>query len=200
MTMIGFRVAITGLASSQNRLSRVASGMGKAIRKTTFQEAHLLRRMIVVGIRRQAPGGKPFRALADSTIKAKGSSKAVIDHGDYIRSINVKEIGGGIAFFVGVHKEARTPDGKSQANIGEVLEFGTRDRRIKPLPHLQPSYDAWKADAGKRTIVGIAADLGLNKTASFLGRKVLTDSSSQGFSGNITANFTKSGKLNWRIS
>lgn len=200
MTMIGFRVAINGLASSQNRINQVVSGMGRAIRKTTFQEAHLLRRMIVVGIRKQAPGGKPFRPLADATIKAKGSSKAVIDHGDYIRSINVKEIGGGVAFFVGVHKEARTPDGQSQANIGEVLEFGTRDRRIKPLPHLVPSYDKWKVDAGKRTMVRIASDLGLDKTASLLGRKILTDSNSQGFGGNITADFTKSGKLNWRIS
>jgi hypothetical protein len=157
--------------------------------------------MIVMGIRRQAPGGKPFRPLAASTIKAKGGkSKALIDKGDYIRSVNVKEIGSGIAYFVGVHKEARNSQGDSLANIGEVLEFGTRDKRIKPLPHLRPSFEKWKIDTTKRTLVRMVAELGLNKPTLMLGKRILTDSTSKGFSGNLSASFTKSGSLSWRLS
>ncbi|MCK5604398.1 hypothetical protein KAR91_21085, partial [Candidatus Pacearchaeota archaeon] len=148
---------------------------------------------------RQAPGGKPFRPLAESTKKRKKSSKALIDKGDYIRSVNVKDLGGGAAF-VGVHKEARNDAGDSLANIGEVLEFGTKDKRIKPLPHLQPSFDQWKKDAGKRTLVRLVASLGMEQQALGLGRRILTDSSGSGFSGNISASFSKGGKLNWKIS
>jgi hypothetical protein len=201
MTMIGLRIAVRGAAQSQQRLNNVAANMGKSIRQAMYQEAHLLRRMIVVGIRRQAPGGQRLRPLKPATIKAKGGkSKALIDKGDYIRSINVKEIGGGVAYFVGVHKEARNDKGESLANIGEVLEFGTRDRRIKPLPHLRPSFAKWKVDTGKRALVRLVASLGLERMAVGLGRKILTDSSSRGFRGNLTARFSKSGRLSWRLS
>lgn len=199
MTMIGLSIILNGAASSQSRINRISDGMANALRRATLQEAQLLRRIIVMGIRRQSPGGQPFRALADSTIARKGGkTKALINRGDYIRSVNVKELGGGTAF-VGVHKEARNSAGESMANIGEVLEFGTRDRRILPLPHLRPSFDQWKQDAGKRTLIRIVAQLGLNQSAERLSRRILTSSMGGGFSGNVSADFS-GGRLTWRIS
>lgn len=199
MTMIGLKVAMSGANETQHRINQVVSGMGVAIRKTAFQEAHLLRRTIVMGIRKQAPGGETFEPLAPETIKRKGSSKALIDHGDLIRSVNVKEIGGGIAYFVGVHKEARSADGKSLANIAEVHEFGTRNKRIPARPYLRPSFKVWKKGIQLRMITRIAYDLGLNRAAQFAGSRMLTDSTNSGFNGNLSADFSR-GKLNWRIS
>ena len=58
-----------------------------AIRQATIKAAILLVREIQRGIRSQAPGGQPFAKLAESTIRRKGSSKALIDTGFLINSI-----------------------------------------------------------------------------------------------------------------
>lgn len=204
MTMIGMKIAMEEAKATQTRLNRIHDRMNRAIMKTTAQEAHLLRALIVKGIRKQAPGGQKFRPLADSTIEAKGSSKALIHHGDLIRSISVHKEFGGAVYFVGVHKEAVAPSGSGvpgdAANIAEVLESGTKNGRIKPLPYLRPSFNVWKKGVDKRVLIRIVADTGLGKPLVKGASKILMDTTKQGFQGNITSRFTSAGKLSWKIS
>jgi len=93
-----------------------------AIRQATLKAAILLVREIQRGIRSQAPGGQPFAKLAESTIKQKGSSKALIDTGFLINSITHRILRD--QAFIGLLKTTTYRDGESVANIGAVMEYG----------------------------------------------------------------------------
>jgi hypothetical protein len=110
-----------------------------AIRRVLLQEGNALAREMKLGIRGQSPGGKAFRPLAESTIKRKKSSKALIDKGDLMGSINVTPIplSAEVAVFVGVNRGKRTKDGKDLMNIAEIHEFGTRPFMIPVTPKLR---------------------------------------------------------------
>jgi hypothetical protein len=99
-----------------------------AIRRTILREGQALARLMKLGIRGQAPGGKAFKPLAASTKKMKKSSKALIDKGDLIGSINVTPLplSAEIAVFVGINRGKRSKYGKDLVNIAEIHEFGTR--------------------------------------------------------------------------
>jgi len=172
MSRILLNIVMTKASESQKKIDKVASNMDKYIDKALGKEAQLLRRIIVVGIRKQAPGGKPFKPLAPSTIAAKGSTKALINHGDLIRSINVKKISSGI-YFVGTHKMTKSKAGKSIVNIAEVMEFGTKDKRIPARPYLIPSFDEWKKGSQKRVLDSIVKQSGLDKKITSFTGKVL---------------------------
>ena len=62
--------------------------LAAALRQANIRNALLLVREIKRGIRSQAPGGQQFVKLAQSTIDAKGSSKALIDTGFLMASIS----------------------------------------------------------------------------------------------------------------
>jgi hypothetical protein len=101
----------------------------KQINKQLAVQAHRLRGMIVLGIRNQAPGGIAFKPLSPITKKLKRSSKALINHGDLMRSVGVDNIGGN-SFFVGVNRSANggAKDGGKPAelyNLAEIHETGT---------------------------------------------------------------------------
>lgn len=102
----------------------------KLLRDAVEPEALRLQAMMRQGIRNQAPGGKRFKPLAQSTIDMKRSSKALIDRGDLLRSINTDFHGGGLSAFVGVNRKARGRDGEPLANIAEIHEFGTDPYKI----------------------------------------------------------------------
>lgn len=132
-------------------LARFQKGAPSALRRAILVEANLLRGEMVKGIRDQAPGGQTFAPLADSTIRMKrGKSKALINFGDLIRSVNVTEVGDlrqGGAAFVGVHRTARpygkagrarsSALGKSLVNIAAIHEYGTRPYQIPVTPRLR---------------------------------------------------------------
>jgi len=69
-----------------------------AIRQATIKNALLLVREIKRGIRSQAPGGKAFVKLAESTIARKGSSKALIDTGFLVNSITQRILRTGLSW------------------------------------------------------------------------------------------------------
>lgn len=101
----------------------------KNIQKQLGVQAHRLRTLIVKGIRSQAPGGLRFKPLAKTTKLMKKSSKALINHGDLMRSVGVDDVGGN-TFFVGVNRKARgqkEAGGKAPElyNIAEIHETGT---------------------------------------------------------------------------
>lgn len=126
------------------RLARIQRQLPGAVRMATKRQALRLSAMIKTGIRQGAPGGVPLAPNAPSTIRAKGSSKPLINHGDLLRSIGVDELAvfggsaGGAQFFVGVNRSARRADGTtSQATIAEWMEEGTKPHLIPITPRMR---------------------------------------------------------------
>jgi len=160
--MIRIRITERGVATIQKRLQNLAIRTGRAVSNATGQLAHQLRREIVTGIRKQAPGGLRFKPLAESTKARKGSSKALIDQGDLIRSINVTKLGN-LAFFVGVHRTVMAKGGQKMWNLAEIHEFGSQKRPGRPpaRPFLIPSYNAWRVGAEKMWATFVGKELGL---------------------------------------
>ena len=114
-----------------------------ALRQATVKNAILLVREIKRGIRSQAPGGKPFVKLAESTIRRKGSSKALIDTGFLINAITQKIMAD--RAFVGLLRGTVNKDGDDMVNIGAVMEYGATIQHpngavivIPPRPFLHP--------------------------------------------------------------
>jgi phage gpG-like protein len=121
----------------------LASRFQVAVYKATVKNALLLVREIKRGIKRQAPGDQPFVKLAESTIKKKGSSKALIDTGFLVNSITQKIMGD--RAFIGVLRTARNTSGDEIANIGAIMEFGATINHpnggviiIPPRPFMHP--------------------------------------------------------------
>ena len=99
----------------------------RAAKLAMRRQAQFARRMIVEGIRKQAPGGQKFKPLSATTIairKIRGfrGTKALIVRGDLRNSITVKETATGA--FIGILKSARSRDGSRLVNVGLALEEG----------------------------------------------------------------------------
>ena len=114
-----------------------------ALKRATLKNALLLVREIKLGIRSQAPGGKPFAKLAESTIRRKGSSKALIDTGFLVNAITQKIVADGA--FVGLLRGTVNKAGDDLVNIGAVMEYGATIQHpngativIPPRPFLHP--------------------------------------------------------------
>lgn len=100
----------------------LGSRLTMAIRTATIRNALLLVREIQRGIKSQAPGGQAFEPLSPWTIKAKGSSKALIDTGFLLNSITQKIMAD--QAFVGLLRTTINKDGQSMANLGAIMEYG----------------------------------------------------------------------------
>jgi hypothetical protein len=115
-----------------------------AWRKAILQEAHFWRKEIVQGLTKQAPGGKRFKPLAESTIlkrKSEGFAgrKALIRTATFRRNIKVSERSNNV--FIGVLRGTRTSDGKDMVNIARVHEEG-RVIVIKVTPKMRKYFFA----------------------------------------------------------
>lgn len=204
--MIALEVALEGQQATARRLRQISNRLERNMNKAMGQEAQLLRRMIVTGIRKQAPGGQKFLKLSEATKKRKKSTKALIHRGDLIRSINVVRVSGGQAWFVGVHKMAVDSKGKPLANIAEVHEFGTKPgakRKVPARPYLRPSFAVWQRDVQGRVTTRMVHLLGLGKAMAFghAVSKLLPSNSGQAAlaSNKISAVYKAGGKLDWKI-
>ena len=103
---------------------RLKAAIGMALR----QEAEALRREIVQGLTRQAPGGAALAPPKETTLAARrlkgfGGSKSLIVRADLRNGIAA--IVRGDEAFVGVPRTARGKDGQSLANVAEIHEFGS---------------------------------------------------------------------------
>jgi hypothetical protein len=140
---------ITGLSAAERAAQRGAQRMRGAIDRATAQEAQLLRRVIVQGLRDQAPGGKAIRPLSPMTIALRklprkssksgaarrGSTKSLINNGDLLGSVNDRRAG--YAWHtVGVHRGERGRDGRDLVNIAAIHEYGTRKYTITVTPKM----------------------------------------------------------------
>ncbi len=93
------------------------------------QEAEALRKEIVQGITRQAPGGKSFKTLSQLTLAARRlagfkGTKALMVRGDLRNAITT--IIQGAEAFVGVPRKAKDKEGKPAIDIAELNEFGSK--------------------------------------------------------------------------
>ena len=120
-----------------------------AIRQATIKNALLLVREIKRGIVKQAPGGVPFVQLAESTIKAKKSSKALIDTGFLLSAITQKIMAE--EAFVGLLRGTVNKDGEQMVNIGAIMEYGATIKHpsgatiiLPARPFLHPVMDAYR--------------------------------------------------------
>lgn len=163
--MIKINAKLFGFTPLHTALRNWERNTAKAVERGVAKSAQLLRRRWVTGIRNQAPGGKKFKPLAPSTEKAKGSSKALIDSADMIRSINVQKIKSGkqFVFFVGIHRTVIGKDGENRANIAEIHETGSIKVKDRPpkREHMAPSWDEWKRTAENDISLEVARVLGL---------------------------------------
>jgi len=134
---------------------RILAGGGArlkgAISTALKQEAQGLRKEIVEGITKQAPGGQAFTPLAATTIAARqikgfGGSKALIRRGDLRNSITV--VGDEDQVFVGVLRKARGKGGSSLANVAEVHEFGAGPFVVPMTPKMRRFLFALLKKAG----------------------------------------------------
>ncbi len=114
-----------------------------AVYKATVKNALLLVREIKKGIKSQAPGGQAFVKLAESTIKKKGSSKALIDTGFLINAVTQKIMGD--KAFIGLLRGTRNKSGDEIVNIGAIMELGATINHpnggviiIPPRPFMYP--------------------------------------------------------------
>jgi len=102
--------------------TNLGARLAHALRQATVKNAMLLVREMKKGIRAQAPGDQPFEPLAPSTIKKKGSSKALIDTGFLLASITQLILGD--RAFVGLLRGTRNRTGEEIVNIGAIMEYG----------------------------------------------------------------------------
>jgi len=128
-----------------------------AVRRSVKVEAHLLRKVIVEGLRDQAPGGKPIRPLKPMTIalrslprmntatkrggkirRRRAGTKALIRGGDMMRSVTVQGGSGeGLSYTVGVHRGAKgRRGGKDMVDLARIHEYGTRRYTVTVTPRM----------------------------------------------------------------
>ena len=126
---------------------KLKAAVGMALR----QEAQLLRREIVQGITKQAPGGEAFKPLSPLTLaaremKGRGGTKALMVRGDLRNAIAA--IVEGDEAFVGVPRKARGQDGKSVIDVAQVQEFGAGPIVIPMTPAMRRFLFALLRKAG----------------------------------------------------
>lgn len=138
--MSAFSLHISGVASTLARLRTTERRIVWALNRGVARQAMALKKEIQTGLRNQSPGGFPIQPLAPMTLALRrlptagskgaasgrlrrGSSKALIDSGEMIRSVNVDKLHE-MAYFVGINRTARTADGGDLADLAELHEFG----------------------------------------------------------------------------
>ncbi|MDD5542888.1 MAG: hypothetical protein PHX83_06905 [Acidobacteriia bacterium] len=145
--MTYFELKVTGLSEAERSIAGAAKRMNSTVIRSVAEEAQLLRKMIVKGLRDQAPGGDRILPLSPMTIAMRklprkgakrgrrGSTKALIYNGDLIGGVNAKKQQP-VWWTVGVHREERSKDGKSLADIAIIQEKGTRAYVITVTPKM----------------------------------------------------------------
>jgi hypothetical protein len=122
-------------------MAPVMRAVGKAWRK----EAQLLRKEVQKGMQSQAPGGKQFKPLAPTTLAIRRflgfrGTKALLWHRNLYNAVKVTPDGragsSNYQVFVGIHRDARDPFGKSLFMIGMRNEIGGRPIVLKITPRM----------------------------------------------------------------
>jgi hypothetical protein len=131
--------------------------MKGAVHVALRQEAELLRKEIVQGITKQAPGGKSLKPLSPLTLAARkmagfGGTKALMVRGDLRNAIAA--IVKGDEAFVGVPRKARDKDGKPVVDVAKIQEFGAGPFVVPMTPAMRRYLFTLYAKAGKSRTKG----------------------------------------------
>ena len=141
-------------ALARQILSGAGARLTSAIQTSLRQEAQALRKEIVEGIAKQAPGGQAFKPLAATTLASRqlggfGGTKALIRRGDLRNSVTV--VSDGDEVFVGILRRARGKGGASVANVAEIHEFGAGPFVVPITPKMRRFLFAMLKKAGAET-------------------------------------------------
>lgn len=116
-------------------------GVERAVEKATKKAATLLAGEVRKGILSGSPGGKSFAPLKASTLRRKaGRTKPLIFHGDLLGSVRGHKIKRG-EYLVGLHRRARSKDGKRMPNVARIHEEGRPKVGIPARPFLGPTLE-----------------------------------------------------------
>lgn len=133
----GFRLSVNrrgSWAAAGRRFAQAQTTLKQrqwlAIQRAALMAEAALKRGIVSG----APGGQRFKPLSPFTILLKGSRKPLLDTGSLLGSITTTFDQKRLTAFVGVHRTARSSDGKRLINVALVHEFGTKPFMIRVTP------------------------------------------------------------------
>jgi len=121
-------VKLNGFAQASGRMRDLSKRLPSALDRAAAQQAQLIRKQMVEGLRKQAPGGKPLQQLSKLTIalrKAKGfrGTKALLRTGTLMQNISVQRQKAS-AYFIGVLRGGVGKNGEPVLNIAEIHEFG----------------------------------------------------------------------------
>ena len=138
-------------ALARRILSGAPAKMKVAVNLALRQEAELLRKEIVQGITKQAPGGESFKPLSPLTLAARkmagfGGTKALMVRGDLRNAISA--IVKGDEAFVGVPRKAKDKQGKPVIDVAKVHEFGAGPFVVPMAPAMRRYLFALYAKAG----------------------------------------------------
>lgn len=144
-------------AMARRMLASAPLKLKKAAEAALRQEAHELRKEIVQGLTRQAPGGQAIKPLSPLTLAARRragfrGTKALIRRGDLRGAIAV--VMRGSKAFIGVPRKARGKDGKPVIDVAELNEFGSDPIVIPMTPRMRRYLFALMRDAGVERKVG----------------------------------------------
>ena len=144
-------------ARARRLLTAAPQRLQAAISTAVRQEAHALRKEIVQGLTRQAPGGEPLKPPSPLTIAARelegfGGTKALLVRGDLRNSITVFVQGD--EAFIGVSRSARSKDGASMVDMAKFHEFGGPPVIIPMTPKMRRFLFALLRQAGKEPTGG----------------------------------------------
>jgi hypothetical protein len=154
------KLTIVGAEPTKELLAKVKRAMVPAMRLATNRVAEELVGRIKTGLRDQAPGGKPLKPLAKSTIlrrrvpeqgtkaakrgklKARASTKVLIASGrlGFLGAIARTQISSGrraTLIFVGINRRERTAQGGQMARLAEIHEFGRKPFSIPVTPKMR---------------------------------------------------------------
>lgn len=126
--MNDFTIELRGAHNAMAQMRELVRKMPGALELATRQQAEIMRKQIIDGIRNQAPAGKPMQGLSRLTIalrKARGfdGTKALIRTGAFVRAIVVERVSFA-TYFVGVIRGTEDSRGNNAADIAAINEYG----------------------------------------------------------------------------
>ena len=121
----------------------MVGSISKAVSLVLAQEAFRLSNEMKNGLRAQKPGGKQIRPLSKMTILLRGfrggsgptHTKSLIDSASMVDSVQAKRKNK-YHYTAGVHRNARSKDGKKLVNIAAIHEYGTKWYTVTVTPKM----------------------------------------------------------------
>jgi len=144
-----------GFDEAIKRLHDMPRLMNENMKRATLHNATNTRDAIKKTIQRGRP---EWDSNSPLTRSVKGSSKALVDHGDLMNSVGYKVVSP-FVFFIGVPRTAKHSSGAKMVNIAAVQEYGATIRpkkaKILAIPVTREAQRLSRQHRGVRNIPGL---------------------------------------------